>query len=268
MDELKGLVEAKDTGLINLTDKDDIVKKLQEIGTELLTNYEIRVNNITIEPLRVEPYFFNPNRFEDKFMHSKKENDKIIYGKKQRNRFGKLYIHSGFSGVDIVLSAGDNYALSYLIKNSRVFINDKCEYPFLKQYGVADVLDKNGISIDYDEEVLCKKNKSNEKDVFRTVRNGLINDIQERPDFSKEEQNKFNKLMISSFIELNEHTLSKSPSAEQYDFENGYGKIIAVAQFMFENDIKPTDDEIRKILGFTSEKVRKYIRNLKNGEEI
>lgn len=241
MDELKELVEGEKTGLIRLTDKDEIVKKLQEIGTELLTNYEIRVKNITIEPLRVEPYFFKPNVFEDKFMHSiKDDNGDYFYGPKQRERFGKLYIHSGYSGVDIVLSDSKKYAFSFLIKNSRVFINGKCEYPFLKQYGVADVLKENGIPLEYNEKVLYKKYTSNETIVFKTIRNGLKN-IKKREDFSKDKQNEFNELMISSFIELKEHTSS------QYDFESGYGADKAVTTYLKEYKEKHPDISLEEL---------------------
>lgn len=80
----------------------------------------------------MEPYLFKEDAFEDKFTHYIVKDDKQkYYGPQQRNRFGKLYIHSGYSGVDIVLSDNDNYAFSLLIKNSRILINGNVEYPFL-----------------------------------------------------------------------------------------------------------------------------------------
>lgn len=220
MEELKKLVKEK---LEPENDPERIKELLLEIGAELLTKYEIKVKNIIIEPLRVEPYFFKESVFEDKFIHS----ESGIYGPHQRDRFGKLYIHKGFSGVDIVLSNHKEYAFSFLIKRSRIIIDNKVEFPFVKQYDVAKILKGHGIPNDYDEAVLCKKESPNNSIVFKTVRNGL-NKIVERPDFSKSEQDRFNNLMISSFVELKEHTSS------QHGFETGYGGDKAVVEYLKE----------------------------------
>lgn len=221
LEELEGLVKK----LKNECNKEEQIKILQKIGAELLTKYEIRIGNITIEPLRVEAYLFKETVFEDKFIHYIKKNKQNYYGPQQRNKFGKLYIHSGYTGVDIVLSNDDNYAFSFLIKNSRVLISNNVTTPFLKQNGVAKVLKDRGIPIDYGEIVLYKKEAPSNSTVFRTIRNGLRNII-EREDFKKTEQNKYNQLLISSFIELNEHTSS------QYDFESGYGGDRAVVEYL------------------------------------
>lgn len=154
MEELKKLIERLNN---KSNESEQIQQVLQRIGAELLTKYEIRVKNIIIEPLRVEPYLFIPTIFEDKFIHS--ENG--IYGLHQRNRFGKLYIHKGFSGVDIVLSDSDEYAFSFLIKNSRILIDNKVAFPFVKQDGVAKILKEHGIPNDYDDSALCKKELPN-----------------------------------------------------------------------------------------------------------
>lgn len=227
LQKLEAMVDELKMALDNKTNKkpDDIVPILQKIGAELLTKYEIRIGNITIEPLRVEAYLFKETVFEDKFIHHIKKNKQSYYGPQQRNKFGKLYIHSGYTGVDIVLSNDDNYAFSFLIKNSRVLISNNVTYPFLKQNGVAKVLKGRGIPVDYGEIVLYKKEAPSNSTVFRTIRNGLRNII-EREDFKKTEQNKYNQLLISSFIELNEHTSS------QYDFESGYGGDRAVVEYL------------------------------------
>lgn len=242
MKELENLVGELEKLLEAETNKEQIreqiIGKLQEIGAELLRRYEIRVGDITIEPLRVEPYLFKDVIFEDKFMHCiKKNNGEKYYGPKQRNRFRKLYIHSGYTGVDIVLSDSDNYAFSFLIKNSRITMNGNVIYPFLKQNGVAKILQENGVALDYDEVVLYKKSKSNDSIVFKTIRNGLTK-IAERDDFNKQEQNKYNELLISSFIELKEHTSS------QYDFETGYGGDRAVVEYL--KDYKKAHHDISR----------------------
>lgn len=222
--------------LETLTDPKEIEKMLIKIGAELLTKYEIRVKNITIVPLRVEPYLFMPDVFEDKFIHS--ENG--IYGFHQRNRFGKLYIHKGFSGVDIVLSNRKDYAFSFLIKRSRILIDNKEVLPFAKQYGVAKILKDQEVPINYDEFVLFNKKTPIDTIVFKTIRNGLDN-IVERLDFNKLEQNRYNNLMISSFIELKEHT------SEQHGFATGYGGDRAVVEYLKEYKLLNPDTSIEEL---------------------
>ena len=54
MDNLKQKVEE----LEKMTDEGEIVKQLQEIGKMLLTDYIIKVGDITVEPLWVEAYYY------------------------------------------------------------------------------------------------------------------------------------------------------------------------------------------------------------------
>ena len=206
-------------------DKRTIIEAVQRIGAKILTHYEIRIGNLTIEPLRVEAYLYKPVCFEDKFVHKGKGEEKEVYGPRQRNRFGELYIHSGYSGVDIVLSRCETYAFSFLLKNSRILRNDEIIYPFVKQIQLAKILKEQGIPIDYHEKVLYRKAKPNETIVFKTVRNGLSK-IAERPDFRKAEQNEFNTLLISLFIELKEHT------SRDFNFETGFGGDRAVVEYL------------------------------------
>ena len=91
------------------------VKILQEIGKKLLTEYMIKVGNITIKPLWVEAYYSNTNAgFVDEAVHG---------NECQKNQYGALYFHHKTddqrSGVDICLSCG-NYYLSYLLKYTLV----------------------------------------------------------------------------------------------------------------------------------------------------
>ena len=196
---------------------------LQDINAMILTQYVIQVKDIVIEPLRVEAYLYVDGRFEDKFIH--RPNKKAPYGACQRNRFGQLYVHPGYSGVDIVLSLEETYAYSCLIKNSRISVGGKVVEPFAKQYGVAIFLKKIGFQIGDNQVVLKKREHPREDIVFNTVRKGLLS-IKERPDFSKAEQNQFNARPIASLIELKEHTSS------QFNFETGYGGDWIVVQYL------------------------------------
>lgn len=229
--ELENLVkELVCVAKTNIDKTESVVSGLQRIGEKLLTEYEIKIDinsrTITIEPLRLEPYLFCDG-FEDKFMHYiyiEKDNMRF-YGPRQRNHFGKLYIHSGYSGVDLVISNNENYAFSFLVKNSRILVDGEIVLPFTKQYGVAKLLKDYDVPIDYDEVVLSAKKVPNKSIVFQTIRNGLLT-ISERDDFSKKEQDRYNELLISSFIELKEHT------SRQFDFATGYGGDRAVVEYL------------------------------------
>ena len=96
-------------------DKDAQVNFLQEIGKKLLTEYVIKVGDITIKPLWVEAYYSDTNTgFVDEAVHG---------NECQKNQYGALYFHHKTddqrSGVDICLSCG-NYYLSYLLKYTLV----------------------------------------------------------------------------------------------------------------------------------------------------
>lgn len=101
--------------LTSTHDKDAQVNFLQEIGKKLLTEYVIKVGDITIKPLWVEAYYSDTNTgFVDEAVHG---------NECQKNQYGALYFHHKTddqrSGVDICLSCG-NYYLSYLLKYALV----------------------------------------------------------------------------------------------------------------------------------------------------
>lgn len=117
MEELKKVVEE----FIALPGGDDeknklIVEKLQAIGKKLITEYEIKIGDVTVEPLWVEAYYYNESKgFKDPFVHRRE-----MQLNKSAEDFGRLYFHHNTddqrSGVDICLSLSDKYYLSYLLK--------------------------------------------------------------------------------------------------------------------------------------------------------
>lgn len=118
MDNLKQKVE----DLEKLSDEGEIVKQLQEIGKMLLTDYVIKVGDITVEPLWVEAYYYN---------ESKNFIDSSVHKNEKQEEFGVFYFHpkkaEQRSGVDISLSLSkdkgkdsEKYYLSYLLKYTLV----------------------------------------------------------------------------------------------------------------------------------------------------
>ncbi len=127
MDELKAKVEELEAA----KDDEERIQVLQKIGAKLINEYEIKIGRLTIKPMLVEAYYFSKN-FQDDAAHaanSSKANTYELARQRQKNHFGELYIHYGTKdGLDIVLSDGENYFLSFLIKNSLVEEDGKWEW--------------------------------------------------------------------------------------------------------------------------------------------
>lgn len=119
MDRLENqILKLSKIAVVN-NDYKEVEKELQLIGRMLVTDYVIKIGNITIEPLWVEAYYSNvAKEFADPFIH----------GKEEQSEFGILYFHHktdvSRSGVDICLSLCDEtknkYYLSYLLKYTLV----------------------------------------------------------------------------------------------------------------------------------------------------
>lgn len=60
--------------------------------------------------------------------------------------------------------------------------------------------------------------------------------------------------MLASLIELN--------NSSEYDFERGFGKEMMVANYMFENNIPGTDENIKALLGYRSQNVKRIIEEM------
>lgn len=90
---------------------------------------------------------------------------------------------------------------------------------------------------------VLEKVKNKEKIVFKTSRAGL-----------KKSQTKFAHALLASVIELE--------NSSEYDLERGYGKEWMVAKYMFENNIPGTDENIKALLGYRSQNVKKLIEKM------
>lgn len=158
LEDLKLLVNE----LESKTNKEEQIKILQKIGKALITEYEIKVDGIKIEPLWVEAYYYNQENFADCNSH---------LDDKQKNRFGQLYFHNkGYGGFDICLSNSDKFYLSFLLKAT--LINGK----FNTQTGIYDFLtatDKSKAELENKENVLIKKDLPKKYDIKYAERVGI-----------------------------------------------------------------------------------------------
>ena len=247
---LEGLIK----DLRKKDEPDKIKEKLQEIGVKLLNEYVIEIDDIIIEPLLVEAYYYDKAKFKDDNTYGASCTE---CGEQQTNRYNKLFVHRPHhsAGIDIVLSNGD-YCLSYLVKNSLVYYKDEPS-EFRSQEKLIEKLS------DLLEEKFSVAYIENKKDVLKEKRNygkyGL-----KATDY----EGLFTKRRGTSKGEYADMELACLLLEKIRDYKYSFGKFKAVAQYMFENKIEPTDDEIRKIIGSTSKEVKEYIKKLKNGEKI
>ena len=119
------------SALTKLSNRQEIVRRLQKMEEVLLNEYEVHIGKVAIEPLLIESYYHHPDYFPDLCVHA--ATGSKYAQSRQKNNFMKAYIHKPFkTGVDVCLSNSYDFYLSFLIKNAR--INNK----FYTQYGVAE----------------------------------------------------------------------------------------------------------------------------------
>ena len=217
------------------------IQILEQIGKLLLTQYEIRIDaeNI-IQPLRVEAYYYpflEPHKFCDPCAHP---------SSRKIGAFGKLYFienQFGYPGVDLCLSQGDYY-LSFLIKNSQ--IGDKC----FKQMDLYDRFSDRWKEIEASAGVLQKRPEPLiDVPVFSTSRVGL-----------KTEGMKFAHAPLAFVIEINRKENGKSI----FDWENGYGKTRAVADYMMRYPEENRRAQCKKLIGYNSNEVLNTLKGLEH----
>lgn len=233
MEELEELVR-------NLEKERDVPKQialLQLIESKLLNEYDIVISDTVIEPLRLEAYYYPFNdatKFNDPCAHK---------SVKKVNNFGKLYFIEekyGYPGIDLCLSLGDYY-LSFLIKNSR--IGDK----YYKQIDLFERFQDRRDEIETMN--VLKKVQNKNKIVFKTSRVGL-----------SESGTEFAHELLASVVELDKF---RRDYGFANSFSNEFAKEWMVAKYMAENNIPVTDENIKSLLGYRSQNVRKLIEELK-----
>lgn len=135
------LFKQKIRDLEKLQDSKDIECKLKEIERVFLTNYYIKINNVSVYPFEIEIYYFNEKDFKDVYTHKNK----------LQKEFNKIYPHNhyGYDLFDycIALNEKCDYYLSLLFRSG--FIDDKDTfYDRPSKFGEA-LKDKLGENIFY-----------------------------------------------------------------------------------------------------------------------
>lgn len=230
MEKLKEIVNK----LADIEDKGSVgrskrVRILQKLNEKLLSEYYIKINDdFVIEPLLVEAYYFHEGKFEDGNTHQSEKQKSDL----EDDRFGKLYFHDeiGRGGIDICLSNGEYY-LSFLIKNALIKNRSTKEKQFCRQTELYSELDKlrNEDKNIENEKVLVKKSTSDGQIIFRTVRTGLEEGMENETDSSKRERKlafMYERLAAVKFKD------SKDGDFYGVTLEDGYKKEMIVAEYI------------------------------------
>lgn len=201
-DELADLKSSVDR-LMKESDENEQIKILQEIGKKLLTEYVIRIGDITVKPLWVEAYYYDgknkaeedknaPEGWKTKFR------DPFIHGadaQKGEDHFGKLYFHhkkdDSRSGIDLCLSSGEYY-LSFLLKYS--LVNDA----YTTQSQLSGKIRKQYEALTEEQKSCILRYESRETDkVVFTARVGLKADS-EKDSSRKEAKEAYSKFELAA----------------------------------------------------------------------
>lgn len=222
-------------------EKDEQVKILQKINKLLLTEYIVNIgNNFKIYPIEVEAYYCNKeSSFEDDTVHK---------NELQKNRYGKLYFHRKGgdennkilffrSGIDICLSDGNYYygvlIRSAIINSEPTIING----PQLLAQKVYKCICGDENLINLSREILCKFEK--ETNCLERSKNREIPVLIHSSRIGLNAASPFSQLRLRSLVDLN---VSKQKEKD-------------VLAYMTENNINPTPENIKSLLGYSSKSI-------------
>lgn len=149
--------------LIKITDRQEIVKFLQNLEKYILCNYQMRVFDNIVLIKELEIYYKNEGiGYIDTTMHGRE---------RQKNNFNNLYLHG--AGIDICLSDSNDYYLSILVRGGVVVGKEDCRKcsPIL----LYDAVIPKKANVDNQPPVLEPLETPNNEDVFYAVRYGVRN---------------------------------------------------------------------------------------------
>lgn len=231
------------------SDKNTQIKILQEINTLLLSQYIIKIDdNFVLYPIEVEIYYYNDN-FKDDTVHS---------SELQKNRFGKLYFHrkgqSGDnkilfsrSGLDICLSNNNEFFFGVLVRSARINNEENIVngpqllaqrvYRHICKDNCLDSLSEESrstlLSFEKNTVALQKAINRDVQLLIHSSRIGLNND--------------------SVYCDINLRSISDLSISKQKEKD--------VLEYIKYNNIEPTPDNIRKILGSNSNWIIKQLES-------
>ena len=245
--------------LLKTSDKEEQLKILQTINKNFLCQYMLRIDeDLRLYPIEVEAYYYNGTNFPDKCVHK---------NELQMKRFGKLYFHraseskgSSFlydrGGFDICLSDSENYYLGILIRSA--WINSEeipvCGLGLLTRRVVKHICKDDSITnITKIEEEAIRKLEEKESilvdaiDDKREKNSPIFNST--RFGISSKVHPEYGYYKLRSLIEL------KCPNHPFKEKE----KVVEI--YIRDNKIAPTKENVKQLLGYTSNTLLKKLNN-------
>lgn len=186
---------------------------LQQINTALLQDYKLSVGGyLTVLPTMVDAYYSNPTAkypYVDANMHAMmdtKSANKEIWNL-QSNRFGKLYFHKmGHGGVDICLSNGKNYCLTFNLKGAIINGEEIWSQKRIKERILEIILEHEGKGLELSNKLILmgQFNSANSPSVVcqREDSEKLSGIVYSIPRNGMRRLDKNTKLPLSSFMDL------------------------------------------------------------------
>ena len=239
-------------------DKNCIVELLSELNELFVCKYMVELDEqLKLYPIEVESYYYDEINFPDTCVHSHP---------KQINRYGKLYFHragkkDGASflfdggGIDVCLSDSNEFYLGVLIRGA--WINDEavpiCTPGVLAREVIRKFCNDNSITKVSGEiaeqieqlenqggvlKLATKDVRDKESLIYKSTRFGI--NPKNHPEYST--------YKLRTLIEL---------SAPKHNFK---AKEKVVIDFMKDNEVEPTLDNICKVIGYRSNSILQKLK--------
>nr|WP_321521014.1 hypothetical protein [uncultured Macellibacteroides sp.] len=248
MNKIKVLIEQ----LKIKTNKEHQIKILQNINTLLLTRYKLKIDeNFIIHPIQVEGYYYDDRHFKDDTVHK---------SELQKNKFGKLYFHRKGknksskilftrSGIDICLSDNDNYFYSALIRSARINNEESIiDGPQRLAQRIYRYICKN--------DNLSSLSIGNNSSLSEFEKNNVVlvnSETREIPILIHSSRIGLKKGSDYSALKLRSLTELRVSKQKEKD----------VLFYMEDNNIDPTPDNIRNILGYSPNWIIEQLNSIK-----
>ncbi len=245
--------------LLKTSEKDEQVKLLQAINKCFLSEYMLEIDKkIKLYPIEVEAYYYQESNFPDTCVHKYQW---------QKKRFGQLYFHRAGNkndasflfdggGIDVCLSDSDDFFLGFLIRSA--WINSEeipvCGPGLLTRRVVKHICNDESIKKITDKEANTIRKLEENSQIIKLVYDDRRNKESylmhsTRFGINPDNHPEYALYKLRSLIELN---------APDHSFR---AKEKVVLDYMIDNNIDPTPNNIRKILGSNSNWIIKQMQS-------
>lgn len=124
------------------TDKEKIAELIQKINSLVIAKGVLRMGPFGyLKPLEIESHICKRDAFEDGYFDC----DAWGYNWGYPARPDCIYIQPDYTGIEIVLSMNEQYAISSLIKSAYICLNNGINAPAANQKQIGELFEKIGV---------------------------------------------------------------------------------------------------------------------------